>query len=49
MIGKRARSIILEIIKKGEVKIQDLSGKYHVSERTIRSDLEEIDYFFEET
>ncbi len=45
MIGKRARSIILEIIKKGEVKIQDLSGKYRVSERTIRSDLEEIDYF----
>lgn len=43
MIGKRARSIILEIIKKGEVKIQDLSGKYRVSERTIRSERDDAD------
>ncbi len=48
VLGKRARSIILEIIKKGEVRIQDLAGKYRVSERTIRSDLEEIDYFLKE-
>ncbi len=48
MIGKRARSIILEIIKRGEVKISDLAEQYHVSERTIRSDLEEIDYFLRE-
>lgn len=48
MISKRARSIILEILKKDEVKIQELSNRFHVSERTIRSDLEEIDFFLKE-
>lgn len=45
MISKRARMIILEIIKHEYVKVAMLSNKFKVSERTIRLDVEEIDYF----
>lgn len=44
-ITKRCRNIILEIIKKESVKQSELARLFKVSERTIRSDLDEINYF----
>lgn len=37
--------ILLEIIKRKHLKIKDISKIMHVSQRTIRMDIEEIDYF----
>lgn len=45
MINKRSRSIILEIFKQTSLKTSDLSKMFKVSERAIRMDLDEIDYF----
>lgn len=45
MISKRSRGIILEIFKQGVIKTSELAVMFKVSERTIRMDLEEIDYF----
>lgn len=44
-ITKRCRNIILEIIKKESVKQSELARLFKVSERTIRSDIDEINYF----
>lgn len=44
-ITKRCRNIVLEIIKKESVKQSELARLFKVSERTIRSDLDEINYF----
>lgn len=48
MINNRSRNIILEIIQRKTVKTSDLALKYHISERSIRLDLDEIDYFLKE-
>lgn len=48
VINNRSRNIILEIIQRKTVKTSDLALKYHVSERSIRLDLDEIDYFLKE-
>lgn len=45
MLNKRSRLILLEIIKKKYVSIRDLAKKMHVSQRTIRLDLQDIEYF----
>jgi hypothetical protein len=39
--------ILLEIIKQKSLTVTELSNVFHVSERTIRMDLSEIDYFLE--
>lgn len=44
MLTKRCRSITLDIIKKPS-KLSELAHKYKVSERTIRKDLDSINYF----
>lgn len=49
VINKRCRHIILDIIIKERTKVSDLAKKYKVSERTIRSDLDEIDYFLKKS
>lgn len=48
MISKRSRNIILEIIKHEQVKTSDLASHFKVSPRSIRMDLEEIDYFLQQ-
>ncbi|MDQ0360305.1 BglG family transcription antiterminator [Breznakia pachnodae] len=45
MLNKRSRIILLEIIKQQNIKISDLVEKMHVSEKTIRGDLNDIDFF----
>lgn len=48
MINKRSRNIILEIFKRGSIRISELAVMFKVTQRTVRMDLEEIDYFLKD-
>lgn len=48
VLNNRSRNIILEIIRRKTIKTSDLALKHHISERSIRMDLDEIDYFLRE-
>src|SRR5690554_2503987 len=46
MLSNRCRNILMEILKSRDgIKTNHLAGIFDVSERTIRYDLDEIDYF----
>lgn len=47
MLNKRCRSILLEIIKQPKTT-DELAHLYHVSNRSIRNDLNEINYFLKQ-
>lgn len=47
MLNKRCRSILLEIIKQPKTT-DELAQLYHVSNRSIRNDLNEINYFLKQ-
>lgn len=47
MLNKRCRSILLEIIKQPKTT-DELAHLYHVSSRSIRNDLNEINYFLKQ-
>ena len=47
MLNKRCRSILLEIIKQPKTT-DELARLYHVSNRSIRNDLNEINYFLKQ-
>ena len=48
MLNGRSRNILLEIILHRLVRPKDLAGKFRVSERTIRMDLDDINFFLKQ-